>query len=48
MTWALNSIAGGGLNFVDSLLSGDVGTIISFVVWAAILVSALVFIKKFL
>lgn len=47
MTWALNNIAGGGLNFVDSLLAGDVGTIISFVVWGSILVTAIVFIRKF-
>lgn len=46
MTWALNNVAGGGLDFVDSLLAGDVGTIISFVVGAAILTAAIIFIKK--
>lgn len=47
MTWALNNIAGGGLDFVNALLAGDVGTIISFVVWGAILVTAIVFLRKF-
>ena len=47
MTWALNNIAGGWLDFVDGLLAGDVGTIVSFVVGAAILLTAIAFIKRF-